>query len=342
MRVVCLAGGVGGAKLADGLQQILRPGELTVVVNTGDDLERHGLTICPDFDTVAYTLAGIADPRQGWGIAGETWTVMDQLSRLGSETWFRLGDRDLATHIYRTERLRRGERLTAVALELVDALGVASRILPATDGPLRTWVRTPGGWIDFQDYFVRQHQEPEVLEVEFRGAASAPVTPEVRSALRAAEAIVVAPSNPIVSIGPILAVPGLAAEISAARARGVRSIGVSGIVGGKALRGPADRMMASLGEEPTALGVARRYCDAGLLDTFVVDKSDEGLAPAIRALGLETLVTETVMVDADSRASLAREMLASGGRSGASGALKRRETPDQITLESTSTDDLPA
>jgi LPPG:FO 2-phospho-L-lactate transferase len=341
MRVVCLAGGVGGAKLADGLQQILGPGELTVVVNTGDDLERHGLTICPDFDTVAYTLAGIADPLQGWGIAGETWNVMDQLSRLGSETWFRLGDRDLATHLYRTARLRGGERLTTVALTLIDALGVPSRVLPATDGPLRTWVRTPGGWIDFQDYFVRQHQEPEVLEVEFRGAAAAPVTPEVQSAIRAAEAIVVAPSNPVVSIGPILAVPGLAAEISAARARGVPAIGVSGIVGGKALRGPADRMMASLGEEPTALGVARRYRDAQLLDTFVLDQSDEGLVPAIRALGLETIVTGTVMVDAGSRASLAREMLAAAAWSGASRALKGHEIARQGRPESTVSDDLP-
>lgn len=310
MRVVCLAGGVGGARLADGLQQELAPGELTVVVNTGDDLERHSLTVCPDHDTVLYTLAGIADPDQGWGIAGETWQVMGQLGRLGDDTWFRLGDRDLATHIFRTERLRAGARPTEVALELARALGVRSSILPMADEPVRTRVRTADGWLDFQDYFVRLRQEPEVLEVRFDGADSARLTPEVREAIRSAEAIVVAPSNPIVSMGPILAVPGLLAEIVAARNRGVPAVGVSGIVGGKALRGPADRMMASLGEESSALGVARRYASAGLLDIFVTDRVDEALAPQIRALGLEVVITSTVMTDIGSRALLAREMLA--------------------------------
>jgi LPPG:FO 2-phospho-L-lactate transferase len=310
MRVVCLAGGVGGARLADGLQQELAPGELTVVVNTGDDLERHSLTVCPDHDTVLYTLAGTADPDQGWGIAGETWQVMGQLGRLGDDTWFRLGDRDLATHIFRTERLRAGARPTEVALELARALGVRSRILPMADEPVRTRVRTADGWLDFQDYFVRLHQEPEVLEVRFDGVDSARLTPELREAIRSAEAIVVAPSNPIVSIGPILAVPGLLAEIVAARSRGVPAVGVSGIVGGKALRGPADRMMTSLGEESSALGVARRYAFAGLLDVFVTDRADEALAPQIRALGLEVVIANTVMTDAGSRALLAREMLA--------------------------------
>jgi LPPG:FO 2-phospho-L-lactate transferase len=323
MRVVCLAGGVGGAKLAVGLQQILAPGELTVVVNTGDDLERHALTICPDFDTILYTLAGIADPVQGWGIAGETWQVMGQLGRLGDETWFRLGDRDLATHIFRTERLRGGTRPTEVALELSRALGVPSRILPMADEPVRTRVRTADGWLDFQDYFVRLHQEPEVLEVQFDGADRAAVTDEVREAIRSTEAIVIGPSNPIVSIGPILAVPGLLAEIAAARARGVPAVGVSGIVGGKALRGPADRMMASLGDEPSALGVARRYAAAGLLDVFVIDRLDEDLADPIRALGVEVEVTDTVMTDAGSRALLAREMLAAAAWAGAEHAEAR-------------------
>jgi LPPG:FO 2-phospho-L-lactate transferase len=310
MRVLCLAGGVGGAKLADGLAQVLAPGDLTVVVNTGDDLERHGLAIWPDHDTVLYTLAGIADPSQGWGIAGETHAVSAQLERLGEETWFRLGDRDIATHVFRTERLRRGARPTEVALELARSLGVRSRILPMSDRPVRTRVRTAGGWLDFQDYFVRLRQEPEVLEVRFDGAADATATPEVLDAIRSADAIVVGPSNPIVSIGPILAVPGLLAEIVAARKRGVAAVGVSGIVGGKALRGPADRMMASLGEAPDALGVARRYAAAGLLDVFVLDRSDEALAGEVRALGLDVVVTDTVMVDASSRARLAREMLA--------------------------------
>ncbi|HEX7492282.1 MAG TPA: 2-phospho-L-lactate transferase [Candidatus Limnocylindrales bacterium] len=316
MRVVCLAGGVGGAKLADGMQQVLAPGELTVIVNTGDDFERHSLTICPDHDTILYTLAGIADPKQGWGIAAETWAVMDQLTRLGQDPWFRLGDKDMATHIYRTEWLRAGARPTEVAAELAMALGVRSRILPMTDEPVRTKVQTSGGWIDFQDYFVRLRQEPVVLEVRFDGIDKARATPEVVEAIRAAEVLVVAPSNPIVSVGPILAVPGLLAEIAAARSRGVPAVGVSGIVGGKALRGPADRMMTSLKHEPSALGVARLYAGAELLDTFVVDRADEHLADEIRAIGLKVVVTDTIMTDAGSRATLAREMLTAATESG--------------------------
>ncbi len=329
MRVVCLAGGVGGAKLADGLQQILAPGELTVVVNTGDDLERHSLTICPDLDTVMYTLAGAADPAQGWGLAGETWEVMDQLGRLGDATWFRLGDRDLATHLFRTERLRRGVRLTEVELDLARSLGVDSRVLPMTDEPVRTRVRTADGWLDFQDYFVRLRQEPTVLEVRFDGAENASVSPEVSEAVRGAESIVVGPSNPIVSIGPILAVPGMLAEIGAARRRGIPVVGLSGIVGGKAIRGPADRMLASLGGEPNAVGVARRYVDAGLIDVFVIDRADEASEPAVRAMGVDVVVTDTVMTDAGSRGRLAGEMLAAasaaraeraGARNGPAGA----------------------
>lgn len=320
MRVVCLAGGVGGAKLADGLQQSLDPGELTVIVNTGDDLERHSLTICPDHDTVLYTLAGMAEPAQGWGIAGETWQVMDQLTRLGEETWFRLGDRDMATHLYRTARLRAGARPTEVALELARALGVRSRVLPMTDQPVRTRVRTDDGWLDFQDYFVRLRQSPEVREVRFEGIESAALTPEVRQAIRSAEAILVAPSNPIVSIEPILAVPALLAEIVAARSRGIPAVGVSGIVGGKALRGPADRMMIGLGEESSALGVARRYAARELLDIFFLDREDATLADGVRSLGLEVAVTDTIMSDVPSRGRLAREMLdaaaAVGARSG--------------------------
>ena len=317
MGVVCLAGGVGGAKLADGLQRALAPGELTVVVNTGDDFERHSLLICPDHDTVAYTLAGVADPAQGWGLAGETWQVMDQLASLGQETWFRIGDRDLATHLFRADRLRAGLRLTETAVELQRALGAPSRILPMTDEPVRTRVRTDDGWLDFQDYFVRLHQAPEVREVRYDGAEASAITPEVRAAIQAAGAIVVAPSNPVVSIGPILSVPGLLEEIAAARRRGVRVVSVSGIVGGKAVRGPADRMLSSLGEESSALGVARRYAAAGLIDTFVIDRADEALASAIRSLGLDVAITDTIMTDVSDRARLAREMLALASSSGA-------------------------
>jgi LPPG:FO 2-phospho-L-lactate transferase len=309
MRVVCLAGGVGGAKLADGLARVLAPGELTVIVNTGDDLERHSLTICPDQDTVMYTLAGIAGP-EGWGLAGETWQVIGGLARLGEGTWFRLGDTDIATHLFRTERLRRGDRPTEVAIALGRALGVPSRVLPMADEPVRTRVRTDDGWLDFQDYFVRLRQAPDVREVRFEGVERARISPEVEEAFRAADAIVVAPSNPIVSIGPILAVGGMLEAIAAARQRGVPAVGVSGIVGGKALRGPADRMMASLGGEATARGVAARYASAGLLDAFVVDRLDESLAGDIRAMGLRVTVADTVMTDFAARVRLARDLLA--------------------------------
>ncbi len=309
MRVVCLAGGVGGAKLADGLAQVLQPGELTVVVNTGDDQEFHGLLVCPDHDTVLYTLAGMADPVQGWGIEGESWHVMDQLATLGEPTWFRLGDKDIATHMYRNERLRRGVRPTEIALELAAALGVRSIVLPMTDQPVRTRVRTDEGWLDFQDYFVRLRQEPAVREVAYGGAGLAAATPEVEAAIAAAEIVVVAPSNPVVSIGPILAVPGILESIREVRGRGAPSVGVSGIVGGKALRGPADRMLTSLGEESSALGVARRYAGFALLHGLAIDDQDASQAGAIAELGIQPLVTATVMTNRASRAALASAVL---------------------------------
>lgn len=308
MRVVCLAGGVGGAKLADGLQQVLASGELTVVVNTGDDFERHSLLVCPDHDTVAYTLAGLADPVQGWGIAGETWHVSETLTALGEDEWFRLGDRDLATHLYRTERYHGGVRLTEIQLALQAALGVPSRILPMTDEAMRTQVETDDGWIDFQDYFVRLRQEPVVRAVRFQGEDRARPTPEVTEALESADVIVIAPSNPVVSIGPILAVPGMVSLIAGAQRRDVPVVGVSGIVAGRALRGPADRMLESLGEESSAAGVANAY--RGLADRFVIDKQDEVLAQRIRDLDMEVLVTDTIMSDREARARLAREVLA--------------------------------
>ena len=306
MTVVLLAGGVGGAKLAEGLAAHLGA-DLTVIVNTGDDLESYGLAVWPDHDTVAYTLADLDDTVRGWGLRDETWTVMDRLAALGEEPWFRLGDRDLATHIWRTDRLREGARPTDVALELQAAMGIRPRILPMTDEPVRTEVRTDDGWLEFQEYFVHRHQEPTVHEVRFGGIDAARPTPEVAAALDAADAVVVAPSNPIVSVGPILAVPGLREAIDGARQRGVPIVAVSGIVGGKALKGPADRMLASLGHEVSALGVARQYAD--LADGFVLDDVDADLAPAVAALGLRTLVTDTIMTDDAARARLAREVL---------------------------------
>ena len=306
-RVVELAGGVGGAKLGEGLQAVAG-GDLTVVVNTGDDTERHGLTVCPDLDTVLYTLAGLENETFGWGLAGDTWTTMAALERYGEAGWFRLGDQDLATHIVRTERLRRDERLTDVTALLAARLGVVATILPMTEQPVRTRVRTDAGWLDFQDYFVRLHQSPEVREIAFDGIESAAPTREVEAALAAADVVVVGPSNQIVSIGPILALPGMTELLRAARARGTRFVGVSGIIGGKALKGPADRMLTSLGFESSALGVARGY--AGLVDVFVVDSVDAALVPTIEALGLRAVVTDTIMTDDASRERLAREVLA--------------------------------
>jgi len=306
MRVVELAGGVGGAKLAEGLAAHLGA-DLTVVVNTGDDLELYGLAIWPDHDTVAYTLAGLDDEVRGWGLRDETWTVMDGLAALGDGAWFRLGDRDLATHLWRTDRLRTGVRPTDVALELRGRLGFAATILPMADEPVRTEVLTDDGWLEFQEYFVHRHQEPEVREVRFRGIETARPTPEVLAAVEAADIVVIAPSNPVVSIGPILAVPGMTAALAGARDRGVPVIAVSGIIGGKALKGPADRMLASLGEVSSAVGVAARYRD--LITKFVIDDVDSALLPAIEVLGLHTLVTDTIMVDDASRARLALEVL---------------------------------
>jgi LPPG:FO 2-phospho-L-lactate transferase len=306
-RVVELAGGVGGAKLGEGLQAVV--GErLTVVVNTADDTERHGLLVGADHDTVMYTLAGLENPEFGWGLAGDSWVVMAALERYGEEGWFRLGDRDLATHIVRTERLRRGDRLTDVCRDLQEHLGVVATILPMADEPVRTQVRTDDGWLDFQDYFVRLRQQPEVREVRFAGIEDASPTPEVRAAIAAADVIVIAPSNPIVSVGPILAVPGMSEALAEARDRGARIVAVSGIVGGKALKGPADRMLASLGHEPTALGVARGY--AALVDTFVMDDVDEALASDVEALRIRAVVTDTIMTDEASRARLAAAVLA--------------------------------
>jgi LPPG:FO 2-phospho-L-lactate transferase len=305
-RVVALAGGVGGAKLAHGLQAHLGD-RLTVVVNTADDTVRHGLLVMPDHDTVMYTLAALANREQGWGLEGETFATAEMLERYGEETWFRLGDRDFATHIARTHRLAAGARLTDVCLALQRSLAVRARILPMTDDPVRTEVRTDDGWLDFQEYFVHRHQQPEVREVRFRGAERAKATPEVLAAISSASAVVVAPSNPIVSVGPILAVPGLREALASARARGVPVVAVSGIVGGKALKGPADRMLASLGHEVSALGVARLYAD--WVDTFVHDTVDAALQPEIEALGLKAVVTDTIMFDDAARARLAAEIL---------------------------------
>ncbi len=304
MKAVALAGGVGGAKLAHGLQAVLGS-DLTVVVNTGDDFERHGLLVCADHDTVMYTLAGIANREWGWGIAGETWNAAEQLGQYGEETWFRLGDRDMATHVVRTARLRRGERLTEIAGHLQRSLGVTARILPMTDRDVRTMVQTDDGWLEFQEYFVHRHQEPEVRAVRFAGSDEARPTPEVEEAVAAADVIVIAPSNPIVSIGPILAVTGMRTLIVDARARGARVVAVSPIIGGRALKGPADRMLVSLGHESSPLGVASLYRD--LVDLFVYDETDDpAFVESTERLGMRALQAPTIMTDDASRETLAR------------------------------------
>jgi len=309
-RVALLAGGVGGAKLADGLYRALPQGELSIIANPGDDFELHGLTICPDHDTLLYTLAGLGDRERGWGLAGESWNALEQFGKIGAPGWFRLGDRDLALHIHRTALLKSGGRLTEVNRELQRRLGLPDApILMATDDPLRTRVRTPEGWMEFQPWFVGAQAKPEVLEVEFVGAQSARVSAEVTEAILSAELIVIAPSNPLISIAPILAVDGVREAIASARTRGVQVIGVSPIVAGKAIKGPADRMLRAAGLPSTPVGVARAL--PGLFDTLLVEESD--LTDALRA-ELAPLVPRivgatTVMHDDDARLSLARQLL---------------------------------
>lgn len=311
MRVVILAGGTGGAKLAAGLQAVLPPGDLTVVANTGDDTERHGLLVMPDHDAVLYMLSGRFDYDRGWGVTGETWTVMEALAEYGEEAWFRLGDHDFATHIARHARLAGGARLTTAVRGLQASTGIPSVILPMTDSPVRTEIRIDDGWLDFQDYFVRRRQVPDVREVRYAGIEDARATGDVLEALATAEAIVIGPSNPIVSVGPILAVPGMRDAIDEARGRGVPVAAVSPIIGGKALKGPADRMLASLGVESSATGVAGRY--AGLIDLMVIDAMDAGLVPAIEALGVRAVAADTIMADEAARARVARSVLAAMG-----------------------------
>ena len=307
MKVVALAGGVGGAKLASGLEAALarngRPGDLAVIVNTADDFDLWGLRVCPDLDTVMYTLAGLANPKTGWGVADESFATLAMISAYGEDTWFRLGDRDLATHILRTQRLRAGERLTEVTARLAGALGVSSALLPMSDEPVSTMLDTDAGLLEFQEYFVRRGQRDEVLGVELRGIEDARVPVEIQEVVARAEAIVLCPSNPVVSLGPILAVPGMWKLLSASPAP---KVAVSPIVGGRALKGPADRMLQSLGHEVSATGVARMY--EGLLDGFVMDRAD-GKEPRISSLGMRFLATDVVMRDEADRERLGREVL---------------------------------
>ncbi len=299
--IVVLAGGVGAARFLQGLVQVVPPEQVTVVVNTADDVVLHGLHVSPDIDSVLYHLAGLADETRGWGVRDETFHALALLERYGQETWFRLGDRDLATHIVRTMLLREGLPLSAAVDHMRRALGVACRVLPMTDARVETYVHTPAGWLPFQVYFVQRQCTDRVLGVEFRGVERAAPTPGVLEALAAADGVVLAPSNPVVSLGPVLAVPGIRQAVQAARAR---AIAISPLVGGRAIKGPADRMLESLGWEVSAVGVAAAYRD--LVGTFVLDAVDAGLAPRVAALGLQPVVADTIMRGRTEKARLAR------------------------------------
>ena len=308
---VALSGGVGGTKLVLGLTHVLDPEAFLVVANTGDDFEHLGLHVSPDLDTLTYTLAGLANSSTGWGRAGESWGFMTALEALGGEIWFRLGDGDLAMHVERTRRLRAGESLTAVTAHLTAQLGIATRILPMSDEPVRTVVETAGGPLAFQHYFVREKCAPAVTGFTFAGAEAAPPNPGFLAALEAPglEAIVICPSNPFISIDPILALPGVRDRLAASPAP---VVAVSPLVGGEAVKGPTAKMMEELGLAKSTTEVARHY--AGLLDGFVIDTVDDGAADAVRALGIEVLVTGTVMESLDDRIALARATLAFAGR----------------------------
>lgn len=311
MAVTVLAGGVGAARFLSGLVQVVDPAAVTAVVNVGDDVILHGLHVSPDLDTVTYTLAGQVDPDQGWGLAGESWQAMATLERYGGETWFRLGDRDLGTHLYRTARLDAGAKLSEVTAEIAAAWGVRVRILPATDDFLRTMVTVEdpdGPELDFQTWFVRHRHEPRVRSIRFSGAERAMPAPGVLDAIAEAGTVVIAPSNPVVSIGPVLAVPGIEAAVEARRED---VVAVSPIVAGAAVKGPADKLLADLGHEPSVVGVARLY--APLAGTLVIDEADADLAGAVEAEGMRCIVTRTMMREPGVAASLARAVLGARG-----------------------------
>ena len=296
-----LSGGVGAARLLGALRANLPELELEAIVNVGDDLVLHGLTICPDLDTITYTLAGLNNEATGWGLTGESWRVMDELESLGGATWFRLGDRDLATHLYRTQRLAEGATKSQVARELAARHGVGVRLLPVSDDPLATVLDTEVGELSFQEYFVAHRHAVAVRAIRVEGAASATAAPGVLASLDAATRIVIAPSNPLLSIEPILAVAPVRERL-AARRQDV--IAVSPIVGGAALKGPADRLLAEMGYPATCVGVAQYY--RGLVGTLVIDEVDATHADAVRELGMDCVVTTTVMADPSNAARLAR------------------------------------
>jgi LPPG:FO 2-phospho-L-lactate transferase len=303
MHITALAGGVGGAKLAHGLAQILPPEDLTIIVNTGDDFEHLGLYICPDLDTVCYTLAGLANPETGWGRMNETWNAFENFSKLGGPDWFRLGDQDLGTHLERTRRLKGGDPLSQITKDFCKTWGIQQNVIPMCDQPVRTIVETEEGELAFQEYFVHRRCEPRVKGFRFDGAEKAEPAPGAREAIRSADAVVICPSNPWVSIDPILAT--LTSALSHKGRGGI--VAVSPIIGGQAVKGPAAKMYRELGIEPSALAVANHY--RGLATGFVLDKVDAQLNDNIRGLNMRTLVTNTLMNSPEDRRQLASDVL---------------------------------
>jgi LPPG:FO 2-phospho-L-lactate transferase len=304
MRIAVLAGGVGGARFVQALTEVVRPSDVTVIANVGDDLEVHGLHVSPDLDTLLYTLAGLGDEERGWGRADETWNARDTIERLGGETWFQLGDRDLGLHLVRTEALRRGEPLSGVTERIARAVGLELALLPATDDRLRTRMRTPAGEFEFQEWFVARGHADRVDEVVYNGAADATPAPGVLEALEAAELIAIAPSNPFVSIGPILAVDGIRAAVERRRER---VVAVSPLIGGRAVKGPAEAMFQSLAGGTGAAQVTD--CYKGLIGALVIDEADADDAAAVAERGVRPLVTRTLMSAPDARAALVETVL---------------------------------
>ena len=302
-KVLALAGGVGGAKLALGLARTLPPDQLTIVVNTGDDECFHGLHVSPDLDTVMYTLAGLANPETGWGLAQESFHALGMLRRYRAETWFSLGDKDLATHIRRTQLLREGRSLSEVTAELAGCLGIAGPIVPMTDQPVRTVLETDAGDLPMQQYFVKHGSQPRVRSIRYDGAEQALPSPSFAEALKQVGMVVFCPSNPFLSLGPILAIPGVREGLATAP----NKIAVSPIIGGAALRGPAAKIMAELGYPASCVGVARQY--QGICDYFLLDQRDAGLSPEIEELGMTPLVAPIIMQSDDDKVALANYVL---------------------------------
>lgn len=304
MKIVALAGGTGAAKFLRGLCQVAEPADVTVIGNTGDDLEMWGLAVSPDLDTVMYTLAASVDEGKGWGLRDDTFQCRDAMARLGAPTFFALGDRDLATHLVRTSELRAGATLAQVTARLCMRLGVKSRILPMSDDRVRTRVKTPNGWLDFQEFFVRERCAPEILDVAYDGADAARPAPGVIASIAEANVVVICPSNPVSSVGPILAVPGVRQALAQTEAR---VVAVSPIVGRAPVSGPAGKMMAAKGVEVSPLGVADGYQE--FLDALVLDRQDTGLTERLAAMGIQAIVTASIMSNREDEKALARTVL---------------------------------